>query len=174
MISQALIFITRSHGFFFMERPSSALLGAFTLAQLVSSIIAAYADWGFTDIHSVSGGWIGIVWVWNIVWFMPLDWIKFGMKATVIKAFRQRRGRQAAAEVRATGSGVPLTRTTSRAASIHESLYSNRVSFLKRAARRAGFGNNRVKMSQGELQRFGSIQAAQTGATLARNPSRPT
>ncbi|CAE6344314.1 unnamed protein product [Rhizoctonia solani] len=173
MISQALIFVTRSHGFFFMERPSTALLGAFAIAQLVSSIIAAYADWGFTDIHSISGGWIGIVWVWNIVWFFPLDWIKFAMKATVIKWFRTRRERKAAEVARATGGEVPLTRTTSRAASIHESLYSNRVSFLKRAARRAGFGDKRVRMSQGELQRFSSIQAAQTGATLARNPSRP-
>ena len=64
IISQALIFVTRSHGFFFMERPSYALMGAFCIAQLVSSIIAGFANWGFTQIHSVSGGWIGIVWVW--------------------------------------------------------------------------------------------------------------
>ena len=64
IISQALIFVTRSHGFFFMERPSTALLAAFCLAQLVSSIIAAYGDWGFSNIQGVSGGWIGIVWVW--------------------------------------------------------------------------------------------------------------
>jgi H+-transporting ATPase len=64
VISQALIFVTRSHGFFFMERPSYALLIAFCIAQLVSSIIAAYGNWGFTKIHSISGGWIGIVWVW--------------------------------------------------------------------------------------------------------------
>ena len=64
IISQALIFTTRAHSFFFMELPSLALFAAFCLAQLISSIIAAYADWGFTDIHSISGGWIGIVWVW--------------------------------------------------------------------------------------------------------------
>lgn len=64
IISQALIFVTRSHGFFFMERPSAALFGAFCIAQLVSSIIAAYGDWGFTNIKAISGGWIGIVWVW--------------------------------------------------------------------------------------------------------------
>ena len=64
IISQALIFVTRSHGFFFMERPSFALMFAFALAQLISSIIAAYANWGFTKIHGISGGWIGIVWVW--------------------------------------------------------------------------------------------------------------
>ncbi|KAJ7018388.1 hypothetical protein C8F04DRAFT_1277779 [Mycena alexandri] len=56
----ALIFVTRSHGFFFMERPSTALIGAFCGAQLISSIIAAFANLGFTNIHSISGGWIGI------------------------------------------------------------------------------------------------------------------
>ena len=64
IISQALIFVTRSHGFFFMERPSVALMCAFCVAQLISSIIAAYGDWGFTKIQAISGGWIGIVWVW--------------------------------------------------------------------------------------------------------------
>ncbi|KAK0238003.1 hypothetical protein EDD85DRAFT_1005238 [Armillaria nabsnona] len=168
IISQALIFVTRSHGFFFMERPSAALFFAFCLAQLVSSIIAAYGDWGFTEIHSISGGWIGIVWVWNIVWFFPLDFIKFGMKATVIKFLRERRARQVAA---ASHEGVPITRTQSRVASINESLYSNRVSFIKRAARKVGFGG-RITMKPEELQRFSSIQAQRVGATLARNPSR--
>jgi len=64
VISQALIFVTRSHSFFFMERPSTALMVAFCIAQLISSIIAAYGDWGFTEIKGISGGWIGIVWVW--------------------------------------------------------------------------------------------------------------
>jgi H+-transporting ATPase len=72
IISQALIFVTRSHGFFFMERPSTALLGAFCIAQLVSSIIAAYADWGFANIHGISGGWIGIVWIWVRFLFLPI------------------------------------------------------------------------------------------------------
>ncbi|KAK0203606.1 hypothetical protein DFS33DRAFT_1332708 [Desarmillaria ectypa] len=169
IISQALIFVTRSHGFFFMERPSVALFLAFCVAQLVSSIIAAYGDWGFTQIHSISGGWIGIVWVWNIVWFFPLDFIKFGMKATIIKFLRERRARQVAAA--ASHEGVPITRTQSRVASINESLYSNRVSFIKRAARKVGFGG-RITMKPEELQRFSSIQAQRVGATLARNPSR--
>ncbi|KAI5117549.1 hypothetical protein M0805_004374 [Coniferiporia weirii] len=172
IISQALIFVTRSHGFCFMERPSFALMFAFVLAQVVSSIIAAYADWGFTDIHSISGGWIGIVWVWNIIWFVPLDWIKFAMKATVIKALRRRHEAAQRAEATATG-GVPLTRTQSRAASIHESMYSNRVNFIRRAARKVGLGG-KIHVKPDELRRFSSIQAAQTGQTLARHPSRPT
>ncbi|KAG6864223.1 hypothetical protein C0991_011260 [Blastosporella zonata] len=168
IISQALIFVTRAHGFFFMERPSVALFCAFCIAQLIASIIAAYGNWGFTNIQAISGGWIGIVWVWNIVWFMPLDWIKFAMKATIIKSLRARHERQIVAEAT---SGVPITRTQSRAASIHASLYSNRVSFIKRAARKVGFGG-KVSMKPEELQRFSSIQAQRAGATLARNPSR--
>ena len=90
------------------------------------------------------------------------------MKATVIKSLRRRRELKAAQEAAA---GVPLTRTRSRAASIHESLYSNRVSFIKRAARKVGFGA-KISMKPEELQRFGSIQTHRVGETLARNPSR--
>lgn len=169
IISQALIFVTRSHGFFFMERPSFALMGAFCVAQLISSIIAAYADWGFTQIKTISGDWIGIIWVWNIVWFLPLDLIKFAMKATIIKRMRERHSRAVAAA--AAETGIPMARTQSRAASIHESLYSNRVSFIRRAARKVGFGS-KISVKPEELQRFSSVQAQRTGATLARNPSR--
>ena len=172
IISQALIFVTRSHGFFFMERPSFALMGAFCIAQLVSTIISVYANWGFTQIQGISGGWVGIVWVWNICWFIPLDWIKFAMKATVIKKLREKHNAammQAAKE--ASSTGVPITRTQSRAASIHESLYSNRVSFIRRAARKVGLGG-RVHIKPEELQRFSSIQAQRAGTTLARHPSR--
>lgn len=91
------------------------------------------------------------------------------MKATVIKYLRERRIKKTAEETaRAAGGEVPLTRTQSRAAS----LYSNRTSFLSRAARKVGFGQRAPRMSPHELQRLGSIQAQVSGATLARNPSR--
>jgi len=92
------------------------------------------------------------------------------MKATVIKKLRERHAQAQAAKAEMS-TGVPIVRTQSRAASIHESLYSNRVSFIRRAARKVGFGS-RIAMRPEELQRFTSIQAARTGATLARNPSR--
>jgi len=94
------------------------------------------------------------------------------MKATVIKYIRQRRDSRAVAEAALGATGVPLVKTTSRVASVHESLYSNRVSFIKRAARKVGFGG-KVSVKPEELQRFSSIQAAYTGAVLARHPSRP-
>jgi H+-transporting ATPase len=89
------------------------------------------------------------------------------MKATVIKYIRNR----PKPADQPTTEGVPMTRTQSRAASIHESLYSNRVSFIKQAARKVGFGG-KISMKPEELQRFSSIQAQRVGATLARNPSR--
>ena len=75
IISQALIFVTRSHGFFFMERPSFALMGAFCIVQLVSTIIAVYGDWGFTNVEGISGGWVGIVWVWVSRLRLRLRWV---------------------------------------------------------------------------------------------------
>ncbi|KAF7964856.1 hypothetical protein HWV62_2109 [Athelia sp. TMB] len=106
--------------FFFTERPSTALRGAFCIAQLVSSIIAAYADCAFTKISAISGGWIGIVWVRNIIWFFPLELIKFAMNAAIIKKLRAPHEAQAFKATEA--GGIPLTHTQSRAASIHESL----------------------------------------------------
>ncbi|GAA5993451.1 hypothetical protein JCM10908_002196 [Rhodotorula pacifica] len=157
-ISQALIFITRSHSFFFMERPSVALFLAFCLAQLISSIIAAYGDWGFSNVRGVSGGWIGITWIWNIVWFFPLDFVKFGVRALVGMWNRRRASKSKGIKP---VDGVPITRTQSR----HESLYSNRTSFLRRAQRSVGLGR-KVTVSNADLQRFGSHQATNAGAQL--------
>jgi H+-transporting ATPase len=90
------------------------------------------------------------------------------MKATIIKYLRNRHELAAAAATRA---GIPISRTQSRAASIHESLYSNRTSFIRRAVRKVGFGQ-KVRVKPEELQRFSSIQAHHTSQTLARHPSR--
>jgi H+-transporting ATPase len=110
----------------------------------------------------------------NIIWFLPLDMIKFAMKATVIKYLRNRSQMATAAAVRAEAeTGVPITATQSRAASIHESLYSNRTSFIRRAVRKVGFGQKVVVKAE-ELQRINRIQAGYTGQMLARHSSRTT
>ena len=64
------------------------------------------------------------------------------MKATVIKYLRQRRLAQHAKQI-SQAPDFQLHRTQSRAAS----LYSNRTSFLRRAVRKVGFGQNAPKMS---------------------------
>ena len=86
------------------------------------------------------------------------------MKATVIKRLESRRLGLAQ---KAISAGAPLTRVPSRAAS----LYSNRTTFLQRAARKVGFGG-KVHMGAEELQRFSSMQTYDTGQTLARHSSR--
>ncbi|KAJ1978783.1 hypothetical protein H4R34_003070 [Dimargaris verticillata] len=79
-ISQALIFVTRSHSFSYFERPSAILMAAFLLAQLVATFIAVYANWGFTHIEGCGWSWAGITWIWNIIWYVPMDFIKFGIR----------------------------------------------------------------------------------------------
>ncbi|CAK7323324.1 unnamed protein product [Dovyalis caffra] len=77
IISQALIFVTRSRSWSFVERPGLLLVGAFLAAQLVATIIAAYANWGFARIQGIGWGWAGIIWLFSIITYIPLDILKF-------------------------------------------------------------------------------------------------
>ncbi|KAL5973646.1 ATPase 11, plasma membrane-type [Asimina triloba] len=106
-ISQALIFVTRSRSWSFVERPGLLLVTAFLVAQLVNlvlsmisafllgfgiagwlitvltsdaqiaTLIAVYANWAFAAIEGIGWGWAGVVWLYNIVFYLPLDIIKF-------------------------------------------------------------------------------------------------
>ncbi|KAF4350731.1 hypothetical protein F8388_000761 [Cannabis sativa] len=62
IISQALIFVTRSRSWSFVERPGFLLLGAFIAAQLVATLIAVYSNWGFARIQGIGWGWAGAIW----------------------------------------------------------------------------------------------------------------
>ncbi|KAI3665900.1 hypothetical protein L6452_44535 [Arctium lappa] len=76
-ISQALIFVTRSRSWSFYERPGALLFGAFLIAQLIATLIAVYANWSFCAIEGIGWGWAGVIWLYNIVFYFPLDFIKF-------------------------------------------------------------------------------------------------
>ncbi|KAJ4828400.1 ATPase 11, plasma membrane-type [Turnera subulata] len=76
-ISQALIFVTRARSWSFVERPGLLLVGAFGVAQLIATLIAVYANWGFAAIEGVGWGWAGVIWLYNIIFYLPLDFIKF-------------------------------------------------------------------------------------------------
>ncbi|XP_042399930.1 plasma membrane ATPase-like [Zingiber officinale] len=80
IVSQALIFITRSRSWFFVECPGFLLVGAFIIAQLIATIIAVYADWSFARIKGIGWGWAGVIWLYNIIFFIPLDWFKFAIR----------------------------------------------------------------------------------------------
>lgn len=65
IVSQALIFVTRSRNWSFMERPGFWLLGAFIVAQLVATVIAVYASWDFAKISGCGWGWAGVIWLYE-------------------------------------------------------------------------------------------------------------
>jgi len=80
VVSQALIFVTRSRGLSYIERPGLLLLTAFFIAQLVATLIAVYANWGFARIKGMGWGWAGVVWLYSIVFYIPLDILKFAIR----------------------------------------------------------------------------------------------
>lgn len=82
-ISQALIFVTRSRSWSFAERPGFLLVFAFFVAQLIATLIAVYADWKFAAIKGIGWGWAGVVWLYNIITYFPLDIIKFLIRYTL-------------------------------------------------------------------------------------------
>ncbi|KAM5570645.1 ATPase 11, plasma membrane-type [Rosa sericea] len=77
IISQALIFVTRSRSWSFVERPGMLLVVAFLIAQLIATLIAVYANWEFAAIEGIGWGWAGVIWLYNIIFYFPLDIIKF-------------------------------------------------------------------------------------------------
>ncbi|CAN6450933.1 unnamed protein product [Victoria cruziana] len=80
IVSQALIFVTRSRSWSFVERPGLLLVSAFVIAQLVATLIAVYASWGFARIKGCGWGWAGVIWLYSVVFYVPLDLIKFGVR----------------------------------------------------------------------------------------------
>ncbi|ONK59572.1 uncharacterized protein A4U43_C08F7840 [Asparagus officinalis] len=77
IISQALIFVTRSRSWSFIERPGFLLVFAFFAAQLVATCIAVYASWSFARIRGIGWGWAAIIWVFTVITYIPQDILKF-------------------------------------------------------------------------------------------------
>nr|XP_023880024.1 plasma membrane ATPase 1-like [Quercus suber]POE76258.1 atpase 4, plasma membrane-type [Quercus suber] len=77
IISQALIFVTRSRSWSFVERPGLLLVAAFIVAQLFATLIAVYANWKFAAVQGIGWGWAGVIWLYNLIFYIPLDFIKF-------------------------------------------------------------------------------------------------
>ncbi|KAL7602704.1 hypothetical protein Lser_V15G17654 [Lactuca serriola] len=77
IVSQALIFVTRSRSWSYTERPGLLLLTAFFIAQLIATLIAVYANWDFAKIHGIGWGWAGVIWLYSIIFYFPLDLFKF-------------------------------------------------------------------------------------------------
>lgn len=43
----------------------------------IATLIAVYANWSFAAIEGIGWGWAGVVWLYNIIFYFPLDPIKF-------------------------------------------------------------------------------------------------
>ncbi|KAJ4911168.1 plasma membrane-type protein [Raphanus sativus] len=80
IVSQALIFVTRSRGWSFLERPGWLLLIAFWIAQAIATAVAVLADWEFARIKGIGLGWAGVIWLYSIVFYIPLDMLKFAIR----------------------------------------------------------------------------------------------
>ncbi|KAG1326911.1 plasma membrane ATPase [Cocos nucifera] len=46
----------------------------------VATLIAVYANWGFARIQGIGWGWAGVIWLYSIVFFFPLDLFKFAIR----------------------------------------------------------------------------------------------
>lgn len=162
-ISQGLIFVTRSRGFFFMERPSVMLMCAFVLAQLVAMFIAVYADWGFTKIYGCGWAWAGIVWIWNFVWFVPLDFIKFAMQYLY-------EPKNVMVDNKPTAQEGGSRRASAMSGTSSARYYANRTRSLKSMERPQNLGKKLLgkKMSSDpkEMRRFSSAQTSQAAQVL--------
>eukprot|EP01113_Clastostelium_recurvatum_P049840 TRINITY_DN92_c0_g1_i5.p1 TRINITY_DN92_c0_g1~~TRINITY_DN92_c0_g1_i5.p1 ORF type:complete len:1096 (+),score=356.01 TRINITY_DN92_c0_g1_i5:213-3500(+) len=78
---QATIFVTRTRKFFWQNRPAYILLGAFVLAQVIATFIGVYGlgNWpknGRQDFGGCGWGFALVAWVWSIITFLPMDFIK--------------------------------------------------------------------------------------------------
>ncbi|KAI3956417.1 hypothetical protein MKX01_016830 [Papaver californicum] len=80
IVSQALIFVTRSRSWSFVERPGFLLVFAFFAAQLVATLIAVYANWAFANMRGIGWGWAGVIWLFSLVTYFPLDILKFAIR----------------------------------------------------------------------------------------------
>lgn len=43
----------------------------------LATVIAVYAEWDFARIHGIGWGWAGVIWIYSIITYFPLDVLKF-------------------------------------------------------------------------------------------------
>lgn len=43
----------------------------------VATLIAVYASWSFARIQGIGWGWAGVIWIYSIITYFPLDVLKF-------------------------------------------------------------------------------------------------
>ena len=43
----------------------------------MATAIAVYANWEFARIQGIGWGWAGVIWIFSVVTYFPLDVLKF-------------------------------------------------------------------------------------------------
>lgn len=59
---------------------SSSELRTYEWIVQVATLIAVYANWGFARVKGCGWGWAGVIWLYSIVTFFPLDIMKFAIR----------------------------------------------------------------------------------------------
>ena len=66
------IFLTRTRGHFWADRPSNILLGAVVGTQLIATLVAVYGLF----MAPIGWKWAALVWGYALAWFLVNDWIE--------------------------------------------------------------------------------------------------
>jgi H+-transporting ATPase len=48
-----------------------------------ATLIAVYLDLEFASIRGIGWGWAGVIWLYNIIFYLPLDLIKFAIRYAI-------------------------------------------------------------------------------------------
>eukprot|EP01133_Synstelium_polycarpum_P012963 gene12963-15234_t len=79
----ATIFVSRSQGFSYFERPGALMSIAFVGSQVIATFIGVYGFRGYpNDAMGLEGcgwGYALVVWIWCIMWYIPMDFIKLAL-----------------------------------------------------------------------------------------------
>ncbi|KAH9734190.1 ATPase 11 plasma membrane-type-related [Citrus sinensis] len=86
-ISQAHLFVTHARSWSYVKCPVLFLALAFCVAQLTATLIAVYATWSFATIEGIGWGWAGVIWLYNIIFYILLDFIKFFIRYVLSRNF---------------------------------------------------------------------------------------
>ncbi|GAY55516.1 hypothetical protein CUMW_164790, partial [Citrus unshiu] len=85
--NQAHLFVTHARSWSYVKCPVLFLALAFCVAQLTATLIAVYATWSFATIEGIGWGWAGVIWLYNIIFYILLDFIKFFIRYVLSRNF---------------------------------------------------------------------------------------
>jgi H+-transporting ATPase len=51
----------------------------FGIELQIATFLAVYANRGFAQVQGIGWGWAGVIWLYNLIFYLPLDPIKFAI-----------------------------------------------------------------------------------------------